>query len=159
METARANVLFRIFIWRDMLRQLAEQRPVLGFPFGKPLRSKSLEILEWASIEWLRDGWVSAHNSFLHMIYRAGVIGVVLILFYLGVVLRMIRRAIARKSLMGVLLCGILINWFVAANFMPILELPYTAVPIWLLFGMIYAYVTGLNDPSVDSSAVKNKTP
>ena len=140
MEVLRANAMFRILIWRDMILEMVQQKPLLGFSFGRPLRSRSLEILDWASIEWLRDGWIAAHNSFLHMVYRSGIVGLGLIFFYLALVLRMIRQAIKGKSLSGVLLCGILINWFVAANFLLILELPYTAIPIWLLFGMIYAY-------------------
>ncbi|MCK5178707.1 MAG: hypothetical protein KAR32_04190, partial [Candidatus Omnitrophica bacterium] len=75
------------------------------------------------------------------IVYRAGIIGVVLIFSLLTVLFRMIKRFMVLKSFTGVLLCGIIINWFVAANFLLILELPYTAIPIWSIFGITYAYV------------------
>ena len=52
----------------------------------------------------------------------------------------MISKFIYLKSITGVLLCGIIINWFMAANFLLIFELPYTAIPIWTLFGLTFAY-------------------
>jgi len=138
------NAVFRFFIWRDMLVDLKDEKPILGFDFGKPFRSKSLEILNWGTGDWKRDGWIGAHNSYLHMIYRAGIIGIALIVSLLIMLFHMIKRCIVLKSLTGILLCGIIINWFVAANFLLIFELPYTAIPIWALFGLTYAYVGNL---------------
>jgi len=134
------NAIFRIFIWRDMLVDLANEKPMLGFDFGKPFRSKSLEILYWGARDWLRDGWIAAHNSYLHMIYRTGIIGIMLIVALGIILLRMIKGFIARKSLTGVLLCGIIINWFTAANFLLTFELPYTAIPVWAIYGITIAY-------------------
>ena len=134
------NAVFRILIWRDMVVDLANEKPILGFDFGRPFRSKSLEILRWGEGDWQRDGWIGAHNSYLHMIYRTGVVGIALILSLLIVLFRMIKKFIALKSLTGILLCGIIINWFVAANFLLIFELPYTAIPIWAIYGLTLAY-------------------
>jgi len=134
------NAAFRLFIWRDMIVELMKERPVMGFDFGKPLRSRSLELTLMGFGDWSRDGWIGAHNSHLHIIYRAGIIGVVFIFSLLTILFRMIKKFVALKSLTGILLCGIIINWFVAANFLLTLELPYTAIPIWTLFGLTYAY-------------------
>ena len=144
LDVAYNNALFRIFIWRDMLRQLVGERPLLGFDFGKPLRSLSIETLNWAPDEWTRDGWITAHNSYLHIIYRAGIIGILFILTIFVILFTMIRRSLQFKSINGVLLCGILINWLVAANFLVILELPYNAIPFWSIFGMTFTYVNNL---------------
>jgi len=57
----------------------------------------------------------------------------------------MIKNFLLCRSLTGVLLCGIIVNWFVAANFLLIFELPYTAIPIWTLYGMTFAYFQKLN--------------
>jgi len=141
LEAARNNILFRIFIWRDILMQLREEKPLLGFDFGKPFRSKNLEILNWAAGDWKRDGWITAHNSYLHILYRAGIIGILFILTIFVVLFRMIRKSLHLQSINGLLLCGILINWLVAANFLVILELPYNAIPFWSLFGMTFAYL------------------
>lgn len=140
-EGAIINALFRLFIWRDMLTELIRVKPIFGFDFGKPLRSISLEVLNWGESEWRRDGWIAAHNSYLDMIYRAGIIGISAILAVFVILFKMIKESIQYRSFIGVLLCGIIINWFVAANFLLIFELPYTAIPIWTLFGLTYAYV------------------
>ncbi len=134
------SAVFRLVIWRDLLRDLAKEKPVFGFDFGKPFRSKSLEILNWGTGDWARDGWIETHNSFLHIIYRTGVIGVLLIFSFLIMLFRMIRKFILAKSFTGVFLCGIIINWFVAANFLPVFELPYSAIPIWTIYGIALAY-------------------
>jgi len=134
------NAVFRLIIWRDMLVDLVNEKPIFGIDFGKPFRSKSLEILHWGDGDWFRDGWIGAHNSYLHMVYRTGIVGIVLIICFLTTLFRMIKKFISMKSLTGILLCGIIINWFAAANFLLIFELPYTAIPIWTLFGLTYAY-------------------
>jgi len=138
------NTLFRLFIWRDMLIELIREKPILGFNFGKPLRSISLEVLHWGESEWRRDGWIGAHNSYLNMIYKAGIVGLSAILAIFVVLCSMIKKSVQCKSVIGVFLCGIIISWLVAANFLLILELPYTAIPIWTLFGLTYAYVQSL---------------
>ncbi len=135
-----SNAVFRLLIWRDMLRDLVKEKPILGFDFGKPFRSKSLEILNWGNGDWARDGWIEPHNSYLHIIYRASIVGVLLIFSLLFVLIKMVRKFIAAKSFTGILLCGIIITWFVAANFLVIFELPYTAIPIWAIYGMTFAY-------------------
>ena len=38
------------------------------------------------------------------------------------------------------MLLAVIVNWLVAANFLTILELPYTAIPIWSVFGVVYAF-------------------
>ena len=134
------NAVFRLLIWRDMFRDLIKEKPILGFSFGKPLRSISLEILGWGASEWARDGWVAAHNSYFDIIYRTGMIGVLFIWAIFFMLFQMIRRFVQLKSVVGVLLCGIIINWFIAANFLVIFELPYTAIPIWTIYGMTFAY-------------------
>ena len=139
-EHYTANAVFRLFIWRDMLVELVNAKPILGFSFGKPLRSISLEALDWGADEWARDGWVGAHNSYLHIIYRAGVVGVLLIFSFLIILFKMIKKFILCKSLVGILLCSIIINWFMAANFLLIFELPYTAIPIWTIYGITLAF-------------------
>ncbi|MBU1112945.1 MAG: O-antigen ligase family protein, partial [Candidatus Omnitrophica bacterium] len=62
---ARGNSIFRILIWRDALIQLIKEKPLLGFDFGKPFRSRGIEIAGFAGGEWGRDGWIAFHNSYL----------------------------------------------------------------------------------------------
>jgi len=141
MNVQYNNMLFRVFIWEDMIRELWRAKPILGFDFGKPLRSKNIEILDIAHGEWSRDGWIAPHNSYLHIIYRAGIIGIAYIILIMVLLFSMINKSLKLKSISGVLLCGILINWLAAANFLVILELPYNAILFWSLFGLSYAYL------------------
>ena len=145
------NILFRLYIWMDMFEELLDKKPVLGFDYGKPFRSKRLEVLNWGPTEWKRDGWIAAHNSYLHIIYRSGVIGVALIIFLVGNLIRTILFFKQKRDLSGLLLCAIIINWFVAANFLLIFELPYTAIPIWCLYGLIMAYAHDLKMRHADT--------
>ncbi len=149
LEGAFNNAIFRIFIWRDMLAELYNKKPIFGFDFGKPFRSISLEILHWGEVEWSRDGWIAAHNSYLNIIYRAGVFGILFIVCIFFVLFIMVKEFILQRSLTGVLLTGIIINWLFAANFLLILELPYNAIPFWTLYGMTCAYYKRLKSLSV----------
>lgn len=145
---AYGNSAFRLFVWRDMIFEFFQYRPlpILGFDFGKPFRSQSMEILNQASGEWERDGWIEPHSSYLNILYRMGILGVALIGFLIWQFCRTVKGFIAFKSLSGILLCSVLINWLVAANFLPILELPYNAIVIWALWGMTLGYLEELKN-------------
>ena len=145
-EEAYGNTGFRLLIWRDMIVEFSRHRPILGFSFGKPFRSESLEILNLGTRDWLRDGWIEPHNSYLNMFYRMGILGVVLIGFLIWQFCSMVKSFVTFKSLSGILLCSILINWLVAANFLPILELPYNAIPFWALWGVTLGYLKELKE-------------
>ena len=146
VDGAYVNTTFRLFIWRDMISDFFQHRPILGFSFGKPFRSDALEILDWASNEWMRDGWIEPHNSYLNILYRMGILGVALIGFLTWQFCSMVKSFVSLKSSPGVLLCSILIIWLAAANFLPILELPYSAIPFWALWGVALGYLKELKD-------------
>lgn len=140
LSQAYNSSIFRVLIWEDILKELKDKRPILGFSFGKPFRSRNLEILTWAEREWSRDGWVAMHNGYLDIVYRSGVFGILLILILFIKLFLMIKKAISIYSWEGLAICAIIINWLIAANFLEILELPYTAVPFWSLFGIALAF-------------------
>ena len=141
IKVAYSTGLFRILIWQDAFRELRMKHPIFGFDFGRPLRSRSLEITGNAAGEWSRDGWICMHNSYIDMVYRAGAVGVLMIVFIIISFFILIRNSLRKRSLTGVLLTAILLNWFVAANFLEILEMPYSAIPLWSLFGLTSAYL------------------
>jgi hypothetical protein len=152
-EVEVGNILFRIVIWRDMLDDMLEEKAILGVNLGKPQRSKRLEILGQAYGEWSRDGWITPHNSFFHMIYRAGIVGVLIVGMFFYSIVFFTRQFIKFKSLTGLILTSVIIYWTVIANTLVILEFPYYAIPVWSLFGMIFAYhrdLTKMPDPNVD---------
>lgn len=138
--TEFGSIVFRILIWKDMLKELWDHKKIFGFGLSHPQRSKSIEILDWASGEWSRDGWIAPHNSFLHVIYRAGIIGLGLVAALLVILAGLVRDFIRRRSVTGVLLSSALIYGLMSANFLLILELPYYAIPFWSLFGLTMAH-------------------
>ena len=144
LSTAYSNVLFRWFIWQDMWEELVQSRSLFGIGFGKPQRSKSIEILDWAHGEWWRDGWITPHNSYFHMIYRAGLVGVLIIFGMIYIFIRLLKDFIILRSIKGILCLSALLYWMVLANFLVILEFPYNAVFFWSLFGMTFAYAQDL---------------
>jgi O-antigen ligase len=145
LDIANNNVLFRLFIWRDMLEDLKwEWAWWSGVGWEYPQRSPSLEILNWATVEWRRDGWITPHNSFLHMIYRGGIVGAGVVAALLAALVCFTRRFLHLKSVEGGLLMAVLMYWLGLANFLVFLELPYSAIPFWSLFGMIAAYLKHL---------------
>lgn len=139
-EIAYNNITFRVLIWEDMLRELWRKKSLFGVGMGWPQRSKNIEIMTWASTEWSRDGWITPHNSFLHLIYRAGIVGLVAIIVIFTVLAGLVRDFIKARSWTGILLSGMIIYGLMAANFLLILELPYYAIPFWTLFGLTLAY-------------------
>jgi hypothetical protein len=144
LSTAYGNSVFRLFIWRDMFREYIHEWPLSGFSFGKPQRSPSIEILGWAKGEWSRDGWIMPHNSFLHYIYRGGIVGLAIIVFILGSLAVMTRIFLARGSLQGALLVSLLIYWVIIAQFGVVLEFPYYAIPFWSVFGAAFYFARQL---------------
>lgn len=140
VDAAYDNIFFRLLIWQDMIKELWESKNIFGVGMGHPQRSRSIEILNWAPSEWKRDGWITPHNSFLHLIYRGGVVGIAIICATFIVLYGLIRDFIRRRCIIGLLLSGILIYGLVAANFLLILELPYYAIPFWIIFGLTLAH-------------------
>ncbi|MDO8581176.1 MAG: O-antigen ligase family protein [Candidatus Omnitrophota bacterium] len=135
-----SNSVFRLLIWRDMFANYMNEKPFLGFDFGKPFRSISLEVLNIAEGEWRRDGWISPHSSYLYMIYRGGIIGFIFVIGIFFLWFKMAQTFIRIRSVKGILLCASLISWLMAANFSHVFELPYTAIPIWSLYGVVFGY-------------------
>jgi putative copper export protein len=122
-----------------MWQELISNRSVWGVGLGRPQRSPSIEILNWGHSEWSRDGWITAHNSFLHMIYRAGVIGLGMIVLMGWTIFYLARQFLRRDSVAGIMLVATLLYWIGLANFLVVLELPYMAIPFWSLFGLTAA--------------------
>jgi hypothetical protein len=131
----QSDTLFRFYIWRDMIHEYCQYKPLFGFDFGRPLHSSTMQHYNLSSSEYF-DGWVGAHNSFLNMIYRAGIVGLVLVLSFLLIWFNLLSDFYLLKDWVGILLCAILLNWTVSANFFLIFELPYTAIPVWTILGI-----------------------
>jgi hypothetical protein len=144
IDLNETNIVFRLFVWRDMARELIQERAWWGFSFGHPQRSRSLEVLNWAPEEWSRDGWITPHNSFFHIIYRAGILGIGLICVLFYMMGKLTKDFFNMNSIKGGILVGGLVYWLVLSNFFVILEFPYNAIIFWTLFGITWGYRDGL---------------
>jgi len=140
LDTDYSNIMFRLLIWRDMLVELRQEKPWFGFSFGKPQRSPSIEILNMAVGEWSRDGWIMPHNSYLHLIYRGGIVGVAIIIFLGWSIFVLARTFFLCWSVPGLILTSVLLYWLTIANFIVFLEFPYQAIFFWTVLGMLFAY-------------------
>ncbi len=149
------TAIFRLFIWRDMINDLIREKAFLGFNFGKPLRSKTIELSDMAKSIWSRDGWISSHNSYLEIIYRSGLIGISLILAVFTIVIRMAKTFVKFRSLGGVFLISIIVYWLTTTFFYVTLEMPYSAIFFWCIFGWSLAYSHKLES---GEHKVRNKT-
>jgi len=139
-EISYDNIVFRMFIWRDMVSELLRRRAVDGMPLGYPLRSPSLEILQRGKSEWARDGWIEPHNSYLNFIYRGGIAGLMMVVMMGFWQIRFWRFFAVQRSLVGILLSAGLLYWNILACFMVLYELPYTAIPAWMWWGLTAFY-------------------
>ncbi len=146
LDTDEGNIVFRLFVWRDMAREFIQEPKawVGGFSFGHPQRSRSLEVVNMAGGEWSRDGWITPHNLFFHIIYRAGILGLFLIGALFFMIGGLVKDFFNLNSVAGGLLVGVLVYWLVLSSFLVILEFPYNAILFWTLFGITWAYRDGI---------------
>lgn len=137
------NMLFRAFIWKDMWDDMkaTPHSFLTGINIGKPQRSISNEILNVAMGEWTRDGWITPHNSYFHMIYRGGLIGLAVITAIGTIFITLLQQTVRLKSVVGLLLLSTIVYWLTISNFLVFLEIPYNAIPCWTLVGMTMAYL------------------
>lgn len=140
LEEHQNSMLYRFFICQEMIDEIIKSGKVIGADFGKPFRSEQLQLLRMDEGWKERVGWVEPHNSYIHMVYRAGFVGFLLIITVWSLFVKMTITFIKIRNIKGILLASCVIYWLVISNFMVILELPYYAIPFWILFGMSYRY-------------------
>ncbi len=143
MQTVSAsNVWWRLFIWRDMVRELS-RKPLFGWGFGKPFRSPTLEALGWE--HGAKEGWIDPHNSHLNIAYKTGVIGFSI---FLLIMVRFFRRTMSflrhirqddKIELYVTALLTCVVYVLTIALFLVILEGPYMGSFLWISMGLIVA--------------------
>jgi hypothetical protein len=139
LDPKTKSVTWRLLVWTDMMEELIRDRLLFGANFGVPFRSKRVEKLQWE--HGVRTGWLDPHNSFIHILYRSGLVGLISIVVLAAMIVRLTRDAIRSRRFDCILLLGILYYWPIVSFFEVILELPYFAIPFWGLFGFIAAHI------------------
>jgi len=140
LSNMQQNILYRWYMWQEIFEDLFREKKIIGFDFGKPFRSKKIQLLRFDEGWKTRVGWLTPHNSYVHMLYRSGIVGSLFILIILALFIRMTLVFIRARSIKGILLISAILYWLIIANFMVILELPYFAIPFWSLFGVTLRY-------------------
>ena len=90
-------------------------------------------------------------NSRFHMVYLGGIVGLLAVIGIWTIVIWLMIWFVRRGVLNGVLLMTILVYWMVMANFLVFFEVPYNAIPFWVLLGMTFAYYRNISDSSQKS--------
>ena len=85
-------------------REIFKEKAIFGIDFGKPFRSLTLEKLRdiegtgWCIGEWV--GWLEPHNSYIHILYRAGIIGLIFIMAIWIIFIRLVFKFIQKKKIL-----------------------------------------------------------
>ena len=128
-----SNMVWRFYIWRDMIQEGLE-RPILGNPFGKPFRS--IPAILWLGYDNAEDvGWLEPHNSFIHMFYRGGIIGIIYF-FTIFLYLFFSVFRLPKEKLFLIPIHFYLVYMFLLALTNVAFELPYHAIPFWFFAGI-----------------------
>ena len=145
-DQSRSSLVWRVFLWNDIFDEFREQmlrHPALllcGFEFGKPIRSKRQEAI----LLYLPQitGWLEPHNFVIHVIYRSGFLGIVMLIFMAWLFWRANVYVAQLRDWQGILLLGVLVYWIVFAMTMVVLELPHYAICFWSFCGFIAARIS-----------------
>lgn len=147
-----SNIVFRLLIWKDLIQQMIDENKWFGFGLAKPTRSKSIEILMWALSEWKRDGWIMPHNAFFHIIYRTGILGVLMIAVFFVYLFKVAAFFYKHNIFNGILLVSCIFYWVGISFFSVTLELPQFAIFFWVTCGAILAKYYQLKDSVLGDS-------
>jgi hypothetical protein len=149
LQCSRNSAIWRLLVWHDMIEEVWVKKIWVGVDFGKPFLSSNIFALGWSSDG--RDvGWLEPHNSFIHIVYRAGLVGIIMIAALFIMIGNKIKYFFQQKNSVGILLISLPLYWIVVSNFAVVLELPYLAIPCWVCFGVVMRYgVSTANKASV----------
>lgn len=143
MNTPSANnVKWRLMVWGDIFRESLE-KPLLGHGFGKPFLSESLRECNWLTPG---ESWMDPHNSYLSILYRTGIFGLLIFLFivirFFYITVNFINKCRNRK--IKVYVSGLLttiVYILVTSFFMVVLEGPFLGVFLWINMGIVAALI------------------
>jgi len=136
------TLVWRLMLWTDLFDsyQYMFIKPHLllfGYHFGKPIRSRRLEAAGQAFA--IITGWFSPHNFALHVVYRAGMFGMCVLIFSFYKFLRMIVSIIRYQYFTVLILMAIAVFWTAFSLTLVVLELPHYAIVFWSVLGFSIA--------------------
>lgn len=142
---ASESLKMRLEMWSDVIHETL-RHPLLGIGLGTPFHFPSHIRRGWVDPKPERRGQDDPHNSHLTVLLRMGVIGLGLWLLifwrFIQFSLRFIQQSRDPKlqsCAVGILLSVVMI--LVTSAAAPILEIPYVAIPFWLMMGAMLTVV------------------
>jgi hypothetical protein len=134
--------VWRLLVWRRMLREWYDRNPIIGAGVGQPWFYEALYHSKFHYGED-REG-LDPHNSYLNILHRYGLVGFVIFACLLAGVFVTVWRALrVRTHIGGDPLLEVLALYFfytaVFAFFNNALEGPSYAMPFWFSMGLMYA--------------------
>lgn len=145
MTTASAaNVRWRLMAWSDYVNKSLE-KPLLGHGFGKVFMPETLvEEIDWSPPKG--EDWVDPHNSYLSILFRTGVIG--LIIFFI-IIFRFFKLSInfikecgnKKIRIYVASLLTIIIVILGMSFFDVVLERPFFGIFLWINMGLVISLI------------------
>ncbi|MCK6470628.1 MAG: O-antigen ligase family protein [Planctomycetes bacterium] len=132
------NNAWRLLVWRCILSDGLHGHPIRGAGVGRAWRYEALSVTNYFSGD--PHLGLDSHNSYLALLYRYGVVGIALLVWWALAWLRAVWAALRRGS--DPWLEGALLFCFYGAAFASVtvaLEGPAYAVPLWLAAGLAAA--------------------
>ncbi|MBA7485998.1 hypothetical protein ES707_21550 [subsurface metagenome] len=147
LETVSArNVMWRLFVWRDII-DLSLEKPILGYGFGVPFQSETLEKIGWTDYSGDEDiNFTDPHNSYLSILFRTGFVG---LLIFLIIIFRFFKLSInfilkCDNEKMRVYIASMLttIVFILGTSFfMVVLEGPFLGIFLWINMGLVISII------------------
>ncbi|UCC39588.1 MAG: O-antigen ligase family protein [Candidatus Aminicenantes bacterium] len=160
LESMRAaNIKWRLSIWKQTIDEIRKS-PILGWGYGTQIDymiwNKRLSVLKAIGAS---TGILPAHNHVLAVIYKMGLVGLALFLFFNFRIffcglsyLKKCKSAFNRRFLIACL--ASLVYWHGMAFFFDLLESPTTGIFLWILLGAVLGVI--YVDRNSENSAAKN---
>ena len=132
------NTTWRLIIWKDIIKK-SMQKPILGYGFGMLYNNETLKDMGWQYGEDV--GFLDPHNSYLSILYRTGIAGLLIfLLFIISFFIKMIRflrdcRDLAISVYMISILSAVIFI-LVISFFMVVLEGPFLGIFLWIFIGL-----------------------
>jgi O-antigen ligase len=139
------SLAWRGVVWESALKSFAES-PFIGIGFGK---SVPVELSDYQKYVEVRD----MHNSWLALLVQTGIIGLGLLLIYLGTLLVQVMRIHGQSDFLKTLravLVGLLFFQGLIFFSQPYLETNLLGIFFWLTVGLLQALLGLSNNPKKD---------
>ena len=143
MEDGTAH--WRMEWWKKLWKDTIHQAPLTGVGFGADIATEF--HMEYHQTYQAAEGWSSirgAHSALMTIFARLGFIGVVFFVLIMGAIAHRIWISMhlinnKRLPLWYMLPIGYIVGGFIVSFFQYTWEAPYTAIPFWIMVGILYS--------------------